>query len=313
MHNKETIIGIALFLLGDGIGGGLQMLGVVNPFVGWVIIALSSSVGIGLFVYGIKIKDNTLASQIYDADMGGHLNQIKKMLDTFKKQLVANSNKKGLLRNLGIAIEKQRGFYQVWEHCPSINKAGLDLRLSRILYEAKLKSNSVVDEDDSHIKERMKALADAIDNCLSDSEYLNHSCSNCIEKQNQLSGISKASNPALAQSKDFTILWVEDYGHFEDYTRGTDRPFLGVNSYIVFKPGRGRITVESLWLDIAGTVAETSGQWTTKTFAKEEAHNLQFGIPPDIPRGQRTVKLMAIVDGSEVVCDEFTIDLPLEK
>ncbi len=115
------------------------------------------------------------------------------------------------------------------------------------------------------------------------------------------------------EQKDFAILWVGDYGHFEDYTRGTDRPFLGVNSYIVFKPGRGRITVESLWLDIAGIVAETSGQWTTKTFAKEETHNLQFGIPPNIPRGQRTVKLVAIVDGSEIVCDEFTIDLPPKK
>lgn len=283
-----------------------------------IIWSIASIWLISTIVYWLKNKrkkqrEDKPFSQISDLEMGKHVTRIRELLTIFKNELLAKVSEEAHVSNLQVNVEKQRGFYQVWEHCPSINKAGLDLRLSRILYEAKLKSNSVVDEDDSHIKERMKALADAIDNCLSDGEYLGHSCSNCIEKRNQLSGISKTSNPALAQSKDFAIQWVKESNYFERFIGETDTPIQGVNCYIVFKPMRGRITVESLWLDIAGKIARTSGEWTTETFVRETTHNLQFDIPPNIPRGERTVKLVAIVDGSEVVCDEFTIDIPLER
>lgn len=149
-----------------------------------------------------EMREDTTFSQIHDLEMGKHITKIVELLNIFKKQLLTEVSKKSKVLSLQVSIEKQREFPQVWEHCPSINKAGLNLRLSRILYEAKLKSNSVVDEDNSYIKERMKALSEAIDSCLSDSEYLEHSCSKCIGKRKQLSTINVASNDTLVQNNE---------------------------------------------------------------------------------------------------------------
>ena len=173
------------------VGLTMQIGGWVSHIIAYVLLGIAFVWSLCACVYwwknkGKKQREDKPFSQISDLEMGKHVTRIRELLTIFKNELLTKVSEEGHVSNLQVNVEKQRGFYQVWEHCPSIKKEGLDLRLSRILYEAKLKSNSVVDEDDSHIKGRMKALADAIDNCLSDGEYLGHSCSNCIEKRNQL-------------------------------------------------------------------------------------------------------------------------------
>lgn len=160
----------------------------------FVVIMLVIRLGILRFFKSDNIKP---ASQIYDSDLGRHLSQIEEKLKTWRKQLLKTSNKKGFVSSLQIAIEKQRGFYQVVEHCPSIHKNYEDLRLSRVIYEAKLKSKSVTSEDDEWLKGRMKALAEAINNCLLDGECLDHSCPICIEKHKKVSEIGKTHKSAI--------------------------------------------------------------------------------------------------------------------
>ena len=55
MH-KETIIGIAIELIVNGVGVGLQMTGITYPIVGWIIIGVSTIAGIILIRYGIRKK-----------------------------------------------------------------------------------------------------------------------------------------------------------------------------------------------------------------------------------------------------------------
>ena len=65
MH-KEIIFGIAIEIIGNGSGIGLQMLGYVNPALGWAIIGISNIAGITLIVHGIRKKGeaNTEVNQI---------------------------------------------------------------------------------------------------------------------------------------------------------------------------------------------------------------------------------------------------------
>ena len=172
--------------------------------IGVVFIIL----GIGLFISSFLRGDKSIpdhkqtASQISDIDLGKHLTWIEEKLKIWRSQLLAMSNKKGLIRILQSDVEKQRGFYQLVEHCPSIQKNLKDLRLTQAIHEAKLKKNLVTTEDAQWLKGRMKTLADAIDNSLSNSEYLTNHCSQCIKRYRQLSEISKISNPASIQSKE---------------------------------------------------------------------------------------------------------------
>ena len=55
MH-RETIIGVAIEVIGNGVGVGLQMTGIMYPIVGWIIIGVSTITGIILICYGIRKK-----------------------------------------------------------------------------------------------------------------------------------------------------------------------------------------------------------------------------------------------------------------
>jgi membrane-bound ClpP family serine protease len=55
MH-KATIVGIAIEVIGNGVGVGLQMTGITYPIVGWIIIGVSIIAGIILIYYGISKK-----------------------------------------------------------------------------------------------------------------------------------------------------------------------------------------------------------------------------------------------------------------
>ena len=50
---REISIGIAIEVIGNGTGLGLQMTGVTNVLIGWIIIAVSNAVGIGVIGYGL--------------------------------------------------------------------------------------------------------------------------------------------------------------------------------------------------------------------------------------------------------------------
>ena len=192
---------LAAIIIGIGVEIIVTIFGVVVKVMPMPFAIAGGIIGFGLIVFGlislISSGRMKLASQIYDIDMGGHLNQIEKMLKLWKKQLLSRSKSSKLLSDLRTEIEKKRGFYQVLEHCPRIHKKYEDLRLSRVLYEAKVKSKSVTSEDDEWLKGRMKALAEAINNCLSDSEYLDHTCSICIKKNKKLNGPSKNHKSAI--------------------------------------------------------------------------------------------------------------------
>ncbi len=238
--------------------------------------------------------------QIYDAEMVKHLTQIKKMLDTFKKQLRAISNKKGLLRNLGIAIEKQRGFYQVWEHCPSMLKAGQDLRLSRVLYEAKLKKKLVTTEDDTYIRGRMKALAEAIDNCLSDGEYLNHSCSNCIEKRKQLSGIT--NEESLVLTPHTYAIGLSGMTGYPEKPDNADWLCLEVAVKPISKP------IDTLDLLIEEQTIHAN-RWTGKNVA---AFRVYFNVTGWKWKGEIQVELQARIEGAVRSSVRIPIDFDVE-
>jgi len=55
---RETYIGIAIEILGSGTGTGLQMTEITSATVGWVIIIISSVVGLIMIGYGIRKKDD---------------------------------------------------------------------------------------------------------------------------------------------------------------------------------------------------------------------------------------------------------------
>jgi hypothetical protein len=57
MRNRGTILAIAVFILGNGTSAGLQITGIVNMFLGWAIIILSTVVSAILFWYGLKLKE----------------------------------------------------------------------------------------------------------------------------------------------------------------------------------------------------------------------------------------------------------------
>lgn len=58
---KEIYFGIAIEIIGNGSGVGLEMLGYINPMLGWAIIGISNIAGIALIVSGIKKKDEVIA------------------------------------------------------------------------------------------------------------------------------------------------------------------------------------------------------------------------------------------------------------
>ena len=50
---REFSIGIAIELIGNGIGVGLPMIGWASPTLGWIIIGVSNTVGLLLIGYGL--------------------------------------------------------------------------------------------------------------------------------------------------------------------------------------------------------------------------------------------------------------------
>ena len=52
MH-RDTYIGIAIEIIGNGTGVGLQMTGTINLVIGWIIIGLSTIIGLIFISLGI--------------------------------------------------------------------------------------------------------------------------------------------------------------------------------------------------------------------------------------------------------------------
>lgn len=52
MH-RETAIGVAIEVIGNGTGIGLQMTGVTSPMLGWIIIVVSNAVGFFLIGHSL--------------------------------------------------------------------------------------------------------------------------------------------------------------------------------------------------------------------------------------------------------------------
>ena len=59
MLNKKNILAISVFILGNGTSAGLQITGIVNLTLGWIIIGLSTIVSLILFFFASRIKSNT--------------------------------------------------------------------------------------------------------------------------------------------------------------------------------------------------------------------------------------------------------------
>ena len=53
---KVLYIGIAIEVIGNGLGGGLQMTGYINLLLGWIIIGISTIGGLALIILGCRKK-----------------------------------------------------------------------------------------------------------------------------------------------------------------------------------------------------------------------------------------------------------------
>jgi len=53
---REIYVGIGIEVLGNGTGVGLQMTGVINPIVGWMIIGVSTIIGLLFIGHGIRAR-----------------------------------------------------------------------------------------------------------------------------------------------------------------------------------------------------------------------------------------------------------------
>ena len=85
---RETITGIAVFFLGNGISAGLQITGLVKPTLGWIIIGLSSMIGIGLLIYGRRL---TTQEEVPQAKLG--LSDIVTLLQKMDRRISELSQK----------------------------------------------------------------------------------------------------------------------------------------------------------------------------------------------------------------------------
>lgn len=69
-----------------------------------------------------------------------------------------------------------------------------------------------------------------------------------------------------------------------------------------------QIQVESVEIDIGGCLFKSD--WESQGFYMPEEREVRFDIALDVPRGERTARLRAIIDGDEYSFDPFTIELP---
>lgn len=83
---KEITIGIAIEVIGNGTGIGLQMTGIVSPTIGWVVIVVSNAIGFFLIGYSL-VKPETVSSQ--PAQPMTMLAPPKKRLDRHDKAALA--------------------------------------------------------------------------------------------------------------------------------------------------------------------------------------------------------------------------------
>lgn len=139
-----------------------------------------------------KEKQKETASQIHNEAMGEHITRIVELLNIWKEQLSLMIEKTEL-DEIGAEIEKESDFYTILEHCPSVNKKNTELRLSRVICEAKLNPISLVKgkeikrraskqeiaEDKSWLNEKMQLVVDAIEKSLKSSEYTKTRCDWC--------------------------------------------------------------------------------------------------------------------------------------
>ena len=78
---KEILFGIAIEIIGNGTGIGLQMLGYINPVLGLAIIGISNMAGLSLIVYGIRKKDvPTIEREKYISDKWEHYNKLTNLI-----------------------------------------------------------------------------------------------------------------------------------------------------------------------------------------------------------------------------------------
>ncbi len=314
MRNKETIIGIALLLLGDGIGAGLQMLGIINQHVAWVVIALSSLAGIGLFIYGIKFKDNKLASQMDDEEKGEHLIDIKGKLIIWRKQLrtLAKKKKTNIAEYLLTDIEKDPEFYQVLQHCPSLAEPAKKLSYARMLAKAKLKSirNGNYQESKKELKEqredanlKMKAVAKVIDICLKEKEYSvkENLCDWCRKHQEPKKDEANSRLRQNVIAEAFIIVSFRSYQFIVTEHGGLQLLFL---PRIDAMPA---VRVEDIILELKGERHETNWQPMDEPRAGEIGAYIQADIPMLKP-GSYQARIIACIDNTEHPSKPITME-----
>ena len=109
-------------------------------YIFWVLLAVATVASILLsFRTYKKSGQSSLASQMDDEEKGEHRKDIKCKLITWRKQLRALAKKKTIVGDLRTDIEKDSGFYQVLQHCPSLTSSDNNLGTRRLLFKAKLK------------------------------------------------------------------------------------------------------------------------------------------------------------------------------
>ena len=126
----------------------------------------------------------------------------------------------------------------------------------------------------------------------------------------------KSGLKAKPETTSFEIAWVDADFKIRDsqgglYTLGlineNKSNTLVMESTVSINTMRN-VQVESIELNIGER--RIPSDWLSDNFYQPLALAIRFDIPFDMPRGKRTAKLRAIVDGSKYSSDPFTIQLP---
>lgn len=120
-----------------------------------------------------------------------------------------------------------------------------------------------------------------------------------------------------ATKSDFSLVWYEHEwwlrttngkrNYWDDEINAIGLLLVGSLSINTLK----QIQVENVELDIGGHMFKSD--WKSQRFYISEERGVNFNIPLSEPRGKRTVKLQAIVDGIPWQSEPFTIELPQGK
>lgn len=180
------------------------------PDIAWVYWI---TIPVGIIMFGIAIwavksgkpfedkqspVQTETASQIFDSDLGRHINKIKKVLGTWKQQLSKMIRQRKLVElrtDIEIKMANKNDFWYFLTHCPSVEKEYEELRARREIYTMHL-NPFVIHEDGKEIRtepkkehiaeqrkylnEAMQSLIKTIDHSLSMSyEYSKRRCPFC--------------------------------------------------------------------------------------------------------------------------------------